>query len=68
MLDEARRQVHEGQGFVIIRGIGLSDSAQNNNNMLLGLAGYIGDVRGAQDKQGSMLSKYTNLDSYLILL
>ncbi|EGO61594.1 hypothetical protein NEUTE1DRAFT_77690 [Neurospora tetrasperma FGSC 2508] len=66
VLDEARRQVHEGQGFVIIRGIGLSDSAQNNNNMFLGLASYIGDVRGAQDKQGSMLSHVTASKSWTV--
>ncbi|KAK3501992.1 hypothetical protein B0T13DRAFT_217460 [Neurospora crassa] len=66
VLDEARRQVHEGQGFVIIRGIGLSDSAQNNNNMFLGLASYIGDVRGAQDKQGSMLTHVTASKSWTV--
>ncbi|KAK1779894.1 hypothetical protein QBC45DRAFT_123154 [Copromyces sp. CBS 386.78] len=59
VLDEARRQVHEGQGFAIIRGIGLSDSVQDNTNMFLGLASYIGDVRGVQDKQGSMLTHVT---------
>lgn len=56
VLDEARRQVHQGQGFAIIRGTGLSDSAEDNTNMFLGLASYIGDIRGIQDKQGSMLS------------
>ncbi|KAJ4409470.1 hypothetical protein N0V85_004086 [Neurospora sp. IMI 360204] len=59
MLYEARRQIHEGQGFAIIRGIGLSHSAQDNANMFLGVASYIGDVRGAQDKQGSMLTHVT---------
>jgi len=66
VLDEARRQVHQGQGFAIIRGTGLYDSAEDNTNMFLGLASYIGDIRGIQDKQGSMLTHVTASKSWTV--
>lgn len=66
VLDKARRQVHEGQGFAIVRGIGLSDSAEDNTNIFLGLASYIGNTRGIQDKQGSMLTHVTASKSWTV--
>lgn len=56
-LTQASFDVHEGQGFVIIRGLSPRKyTAEDNAKIFLGIANYIGEQRGVQDKRGSVLS------------
>jgi hypothetical protein len=49
--------VHHGQGFAIVRGLDPDTySVEDNLNLYLGIASYIGDKRGMQDKKGNMIS------------
>lgn len=55
-LDRASYNIHEGNGFAIIRGLDLSSFTPEDNVVIfLGLASYIADVRGVQDRRGSMI-------------
>lgn len=56
-LVRASLDVHEGRGFAIIRGLDpCKFSAEDNAIVFLGVASYIGEQRGVQDKKGSVLS------------
>lgn len=56
-LDAAARDVHEGRGYSIIRGFDPSKNTDEENvAVFLAIANYIGEQRGFQDPQGSMLS------------
>jgi len=58
-LEHTCRDVHEGIGFAIVRGLCPDNyTAEDNLNFHLGISSYIGDVRGVQDRQGSMISAY----------
>ncbi|KAK0667425.1 hypothetical protein QBC41DRAFT_138556 [Cercophora samala] len=59
-LQRASHEVHQGRGFVIIRGIDSQQYSVEDNAMIyLGIAAYIGDQRGFQDKKGNMLTHIT---------
>ena len=59
-LREASRDVHNKQGHCILRGLEPNKySAEDNAMIFLGVASYIGDVRGVQDSSGNMLSHIT---------
>ncbi|KAK3370039.1 hypothetical protein B0H63DRAFT_551977 [Podospora didyma] len=56
VLDQACRDVHRGTGFVVVRRLDSKKyTVEENMNMFLGVASYIGDQRGMQDKKGSMI-------------
>ncbi|KAK3359441.1 hypothetical protein B0T25DRAFT_98544 [Lasiosphaeria hispida] len=60
-LELACNEVHRGLGLVIFRGLDPNNyAAEDNVTMFLGVASYIGDTRGVQDKQGSMLTHVTD--------
>ncbi|KAL2162884.1 hypothetical protein VTH06DRAFT_6720 [Thermothelomyces fergusii] len=64
-LARASRDVHEGRGFAIVRGLDpLRYTAEENLIIFLGIANYIGEQRGVQDKMGSMLSKNGSLKAW----
>ena len=51
--------VHQGPGFFVIQGLdALSCSVEENTIIFLGLASYIGDQRGTQDKKGNVLCEF----------
>ncbi|KAH7242242.1 hypothetical protein BKA59DRAFT_513755 [Fusarium tricinctum] len=53
--------IHLGRGFVVIRGIdGSKYSDEDSVIIFLGVAGYIADKRGLQDRKGAMLSHITD--------
>lgn len=55
-LDELRKQVHEGRGFGVIRGLNPQKYTVEDLAMLhLGLQTYVADQQGRQDKKGNML-------------
>lgn len=50
--------VHNGRGFAVIRGINPGDySVEDLTLAYMGLASYVADKRGCQDKLGNMLGK-----------
>ncbi|KAK1756955.1 hypothetical protein QBC47DRAFT_443599 [Echria macrotheca] len=58
-LDAACRDIHDGRGFVVLRGLDPQRySKEDNINIYLGVAAYIGDIRGIQNKKGDMLGKF----------
>ena len=57
-LDRASHNIHEGTGFSILRGLDLSSyTPEDQLVVFLGLASYIGDIRGVQDKRGTMICR-----------
>ncbi|KAH8884172.1 Clavaminate synthase-like protein [Thozetella sp. PMI_491] len=55
-LSDCARQVHQGRGFVNIRGLNPADfSAEDNAIVFLGISSYIGEARGKQDDDGNMI-------------
>ncbi|KAF5018827.1 hypothetical protein F66182_9190 [Fusarium sp. NRRL 66182] len=53
--------LHLGRGFVVIRGIdGRKYTAEDGVTIFLGVASYIADKRGLQDRKGNMLSHVTD--------
>ncbi|KAG7289406.1 hypothetical protein NEMBOFW57_005777 [Staphylotrichum longicolle] len=60
-LVRASLDVHEGRGFAIVRGLDPRKfSAEDNAIVFLGVASYIGEQRGVQDKKGSVLTHVTD--------
>ncbi|KXX81456.1 hypothetical protein MMYC01_201762 [Madurella mycetomatis] len=60
-LERASRDVHQGRGFAIVRGLDPRKyTVQDNVTIFLGIANYIGEQRGAQDKRGTMLTHVTD--------
>ena len=55
-LEEVSKTVHDGRGFVVLRGL-QPDNYSNFNNILLylGVTSYIAETRGLQDFDGRML-------------
>ncbi|KAK4114827.1 Clavaminate synthase-like protein [Canariomyces notabilis] len=52
--------VHRGRGFSIVRGLDPQKyTAEDNVAIFLGIANYIGEQKGAQDKKGTMLTHVT---------
>ncbi|KAF5245829.1 hypothetical protein FAUST_1616 [Fusarium austroamericanum] len=53
--------LHLGRGFVVIRGIhGSKYTVEDSVTIFLGVASYIADKRGLQDRKGNMLSHITD--------
>ncbi|POR31577.1 Uncharacterized protein TPAR_08235 [Tolypocladium paradoxum] len=60
-LSEAAETLHKGRGFVVISGLDASRySVEDGIVIYLGLAEYVADKRGVQDKRGNVLSHITN--------
>jgi hypothetical protein len=61
-LTRASLDVHQETGFAIVRGLDPRKyTAEDNVTIFLGIANYIGNQRGVQDKKGSMLSTARHL-------
>ncbi|KAK1835896.1 hypothetical protein QBC39DRAFT_249580 [Podospora conica] len=59
--DRASPNVHEGTGFAVIRGLDLSSFRPEDQLVIfLGLASYMGNVRGMQDRRGTMIAHITD--------
>lgn len=57
-LVELSRDVHNGLGFAVIRGINPQDySVEDLTLAYMGIASYVADKRGRQDKLGNMLGR-----------
>jgi hypothetical protein len=57
-LDESRDRIYSGSGFSVIRGIDISKySVEDSVVIYLGVAGYIGDQLGFQDRKGNLICK-----------
>ena len=57
-LKKISKDLHEGRGITIIRGLTPSKYSPLDSVLLLaGLTSYLGERRGAQDRFGNMLSK-----------
>jgi len=53
----AAREVHDGKGFVVLRGLKPSSyTAEDNLLLFLGISNYIGEKRGIQDRKGAVIS------------
>ncbi|KAK0720303.1 hypothetical protein B0H67DRAFT_599823 [Lasiosphaeris hirsuta] len=66
-LELACDEVHHGLGFVIFRGLNPNNYTPEDNVIaFLGMASYIGDTRGVQDKQGSMLTHVTDSKTWTV--
>lgn len=53
--------LHWGKGFFVISGLDTDKySAADLTSIYLGLANYIGDKRGIQNRRGEVLSKSQN--------
>lgn len=51
-------ELHDGRGFVVVRGLDPAHYDNEENLILyLGISSWVGDVRGRQDNTGSMLCK-----------
>ncbi|KAF4589150.1 Clavaminate synthase-like protein [Ophiocordyceps camponoti-floridani] len=60
-LEQAAETIHKGCGFVVLRGIDPSRySILQNVIIFLGLAAYVADKRGLQDKSGNVLAHITS--------
>ncbi|KAK3328037.1 hypothetical protein B0T19DRAFT_449806 [Cercophora scortea] len=60
-LDEACGDIHQDRGFAIVRGLDPKKYTDEENVVLfLGIASHFGDMRGVQDKNGSMLTHITD--------
>lgn len=54
-------EVHQGRGFIVLRGIDCASySPEDNLIIYLGVTSYVGDERGMQDRRGNMLSHITD--------
>lgn len=60
-LDRCAQVLHSGHGLVVLRGLGSERPVEHGLLVFLGLASYVGDQRGVQNKQGHMLSHITDL-------
>lgn len=60
-LRELSRDIHNGRGFCVIRGINPANySVEDLTLAYLGVQSYIAEQRGRQDKRGNMLGKCGN--------
>ncbi|KAH6626749.1 hypothetical protein B0J18DRAFT_365170 [Chaetomium sp. MPI-SDFR-AT-0129] len=59
-LARASQDIHHGCGVAIIRGLDPAKyTAEDNVTVFLGISSHIGELRGVQDKKGSMLTHVT---------
>lgn len=62
-LDYLAEALHETSGYFVVSGLDANrHTAGDNTIIFLGIASYIGDKRGLQDKKGNMLCE---LESYV---
>ncbi|PFH61073.1 hypothetical protein XA68_18281 [Ophiocordyceps unilateralis] len=60
-LRQAAESIHRGRGFVVFKGLDPSRySVAKNVIIYLGLANYVADKRGLQDKHGNVLTHITS--------
>ncbi|KAL7965502.1 Clavaminate synthase-like protein [Trichoderma sp. SZMC 28014] len=60
-LAQCAATIHQGRGFFVLRGLDqLNYSVEDSTIIYLGIASYIGDKRGLQDKKGTVLTHVTN--------
>ncbi|RSL52798.1 hypothetical protein CEP53_007971 [Fusarium sp. AF-6] len=60
-LRSSSETLHMGRGFVVIRGLEASRyTVEDNVTIFLGVASYIAEKRGRQDRKGNMLSHVTD--------
>ncbi|KAL7784917.1 Clavaminate synthase-like protein [Trichoderma ceciliae] len=60
-LAQCARAIHEQRGFFVLRGLeGSRYSVEDSTTIYLGIASYIADKRGSQDRKGNVLSHVTN--------
>jgi hypothetical protein len=65
VLRAVSRDLHEGKGFGVLRGINPKNySVEDLTTIWLGLQSYIADQRGRQDKRGNMLGEHTVTQSW----
>lgn len=58
-LDEIRRDVYNGKGFGVIRGLNPDKySVEDLSILYLGIQSYIANRLGRQDKKGNMMGSY----------
>lgn len=57
-LESASRNVHDGRGFCVVRGLNPASFSREDNAILyLGVSSYFGEQRGRQYQDGSMMSE-----------
>ena len=58
ILSKLAKQIHDGKGFFIVRGLNPDNYSRDTNAvMYVGISSYIGETRGRQDEFGNMLRK-----------
>lgn len=63
-LTSLAQQVHQGQGFFLLRGLNPKEYSDLVNAIVyIGLSCYVGERRGRQDEYGNMLLHLTDLGS-----
>ncbi|KAK1237317.1 hypothetical protein MKX08_002942 [Trichoderma sp. CBMAI-0020] len=66
-LAQCAKAIHEGRGFFVLKGLdGLDYPVEDSTIIYLGIASYIGDKRGLQDKKGTVLTHVTNSKSWTV--
>jgi len=65
ILESASQDVHEGRGFVVVRGLNPSRYSMEENAIIyLGISSYIGGQRARQNMEGMKFSKFTRNSSH----
>lgn len=65
MLSNVKRDVYEGAGYGIIKGIDPTEySAEDNLLLYLGIIDYIGPIRGVQNRHGDIITHVTVADTW----
>ncbi|PTB63346.1 Clavaminate synthase-like protein [Trichoderma citrinoviride] len=60
-LAKSAKDIHEQHGFFVLRGLeGAKYSVEDSTTIYLGIASYIADKRGLQDRKGNVLSHITD--------
>ncbi|KAL7809491.1 hypothetical protein V8C26DRAFT_423159 [Trichoderma gracile] len=60
-LAQCAEAIHDQRGFFVLRGLGGSKySVEDSTTIYLGIASYIADKRGLQDRKGNVLSHITS--------
>lgn len=60
-LRSSSETLHMGRGFVVIRGLEASRyTVEDSVTVFLGVASYIAEKRGRQDRKGNMLCKFSS--------
>jgi hypothetical protein len=61
--------VHKGRGFFVLRGLNPSNFTREENVLLyLGISSYIGEKRGRQNHDGSLICKNEDLPTLISLI